>query len=81
MSDRLVTKEYPVGTVYNRKDGSSRQKQKDGTWKRYEASTKMLKAVSLPEIPQKLKKARSAHEWVDDLNALIEDRFVARILD
>ena len=74
MSDRLVTKEYPVGTIHNRNDGSSYQKQKDGTWKRYEDPTKLLKAVSLPEIPKNRKKARSAHEWVDDLNSMIEAR-------
>lgn len=52
-SGRLTTHELPVGTIHKRKDGSSYQKQRDGSWTYYADPSKKTKAVSLPATPKK----------------------------
>lgn len=57
---RLTTKEFAVGTVHKRADGSSYQKQRDGTWTYYAGPSKKTKAVSLPDTPKKPSALKSA---------------------
>lgn len=56
----LATHEFSVGTIHKRKDGSSYQKQRDGSWTYYADPSKKTKAVSLPDAPKKPSALKSA---------------------